>query len=709
MRRLVCALVALLFWTSATLAQQAGGPVSLFADEIRYDSGPGVLVASGNVEAYYGDARLIADEIRYDRANASISASGNIILDSGGDTVILASLAELSPDFQTGLIEGARLILDRQFQVAAVQGQRSQGRFNTLHKTVATSCRVCDRDEVPVWQIRARRVVHDEEKRRIYFEGAWIDLFGVPIGYLPKLRVPEPGVRRADGFLIPSFTNSDIYGLGVKIPYFLTFGDHADLTVTPFISSEGAFLIEGDYRRRSRRGIWSLGGALAIADEVTGKDGRGFLKGNGSFALPSEMRADFGLYVASDKDFLGQFSYDDADRLNNFASVSRYRSNSYFDLRAEAYQTLRENEDQGTIPLVLPKAEVRRVWYDGPVPGKLVLGASLLGLNRTSGRDALRLGANASWRGDTILDNGMQIAGIADFHAELYSVGDDPAFSDDPHLARATPTIGAELRWPLVRQSRKTTHIIEPVAQVFYTDVFGSAVVPNEDSLLPEFDETNLFAINRFPGVDDSETGLRLNYGISYTRYQASGWSLGLTFGQVLRDTTEDGFSDGTGLSTRLSDYVAAVSWDFPPNYHLIGRALFDTQLDFKRGELEAGYRQRGLDIDVAYTFLADDLTNPILGPIREREQLVVGSRYRYRPNWEVAGSWRYDLSNSRSISGKASITYGNECAEAELGISRRLTSSSNLPRGTEISFGLRLSGLGGSGKRDWPAKQCGG
>ena len=41
--------------------------------------------------------------------------------------------------------------------------------------------------------------------RRIYFENARFELFGLPIGYLPRLSIPEPGVERASGVLVPSF------------------------------------------------------------------------------------------------------------------------------------------------------------------------------------------------------------------------------------------------------------------------------------------------------------------------------------------------------------------------------------------------------------------------------------------------------------------------------------------------------------------------
>ncbi len=39
--------------------------------------------------------------------------------------------------------------------------------------------------------------------QRLYFENARLEAFGVPIAYLPRLSIPEPGVARANGLLPP--------------------------------------------------------------------------------------------------------------------------------------------------------------------------------------------------------------------------------------------------------------------------------------------------------------------------------------------------------------------------------------------------------------------------------------------------------------------------------------------------------------------------
>ncbi len=54
--------------------------------------------------------------------------------------------------------------------------------------------------------------------------------------YFPRLRLPDPTVDRQTGLLVPKLINSSRIGNGIKVPYFIALGDHADVTLTPFVT-----------------------------------------------------------------------------------------------------------------------------------------------------------------------------------------------------------------------------------------------------------------------------------------------------------------------------------------------------------------------------------------------------------------------------------------------------------------------------------------
>ena len=180
-----------------------------------------------------------------------------------------------------------------------------------------------------------------------------------------------------------------------------------------------------------------------------------------------------------------------------------------------------------------------------------------------------------------------------------------------------------------------------------------------------------------------------------------------MTLGRILRADPVDEFASGTGLDGRWSDYVAAVSVDFAWGLTAINRSLFDDDFGFRRNEFALAYDGPFGALRAAYVYLAENNSDPVLGAQPETSEISLDARYRVRPNWELRGLWRYDVATHSNLRAGAGITYGNECAEFDLSVSRRYTSSDNVPPSTSIGFSLRLAGIGEKGQADWPARVC--
>ncbi len=686
-------------------------PASLIADSVRYDAATETLTATGDVEVLYRGRVLTAREIVYDSRAGEIRAAGPLTLTDPESGVVLAESATLTPDLAEGLIRGAQLLVADQLQIAAGDVQRSGGRYNTLERVVASSCRICEGNPTPTWAIRAARVTQDEDARRIFFQDARFEALGVPIAYLPRLSIPDPTVERADGFLIPSAQQSNIYGLGVKAPYYFVLGPSADATLTPFLTTTGAVLMEGQYRRRFTNGGFDLDGVIALSDRLNdglgGDPGRGALATAGDFALGRGFEAQFDINLVTDDSFLAQYDYSDADRLTSVARLVRATPDSYLELGGIGFQSLRDDEDTATVPFILPDFSYRRLFEAPVIGGRLAVDADALGVLRESGGQMLRAGGGVDWRQNWVLPYGLLASAGAGARVEFY----DAAGYDDAQngqLARANPTLGAELSWPVARTERGgAIHVIEPIVQVLWTGDYGDVDNPNEDSQLPELDETNLFWVNRFPGFDRIESGLRANVGARYTRYDPEGWNLGVTIGRVLRSEPDPDFPTGSGLSGTRSDIVGALALDFASGFGLSNRALFRPDFTFQRNEFAMVYESERAGLLANYVYLAEDDSDPIIGPQPETNEIGVDARYRFRQNWEIRGLWRYDARRGEPLRAGGGLTYGNQCAEIDLGFVRRYTSSEDVPPSTSFGFSVRLAGIGDAPDREWPARAC--
>ena len=87
-------------------------------------------------------------------------------------------------------------------------------------------------------------MLHDNNKKTIYYDNAVIKVYDIPIFYFPKLSHPDPTVDRRSGFLPPSYTDTKNLGSGFSLPYYWAINKDKDLTFTNkiFVNENPLFL-----------------------------------------------------------------------------------------------------------------------------------------------------------------------------------------------------------------------------------------------------------------------------------------------------------------------------------------------------------------------------------------------------------------------------------------------------------------------------------
>ena len=123
----------------------------------------------------------------------------------------------------------------------------SDGKNSIIKKGVFTTCK--KNDDCPPWQIKAKEIKHDKEKKIINYKNAWLEIYDKPIIYFPKFFHPDPTVKRQSGFLMPQVIDSSSLGLSFKLPYYKVISDNKDLTFSPRIFSENEGLFQNEYRQ----------------------------------------------------------------------------------------------------------------------------------------------------------------------------------------------------------------------------------------------------------------------------------------------------------------------------------------------------------------------------------------------------------------------------------------------------------------------------
>lgn len=708
MRRLLLALTLLV-----AASARAGDQASLVADQLTVLSA-NVLQATGHVEVFFKDQHLTATSVIYDRATDHLQIIGPIRLDDGKGNVMLADQAELSADLTEGLLSSARIMLQQKLQLAASAVQRSDGgRYTAMRNVAASSCTICAGSTTPLWEIRAREVVHDAQAQQVWFSDASLRFAGLPVLYLPILRVPDPTLDRATGFLTPKIRTTTALGSGLLLPYFIVLGSDRDLTLTPYLTSGGGSTLNLRYRQAFTHGAITLNGAVTTDQTLPG-EARGYLEGTGSFDLGRGYQLAFHGITVSDDAYLVDYGISDTDRLDSTVGITRVQRETYFSGQLTGLHSLREGESNTTQPAALSDFVLHRRFVPAILGGEGGLELQAHSLYRPSdisidtngdgiadGRDMARLSVKGNWRRNWTFDNGMQLSSGVDAEADFYRIGQDNYYPDQPY--RGTATGGLALRWPLMKADAKgVVQVIEPVVQIVSAPNPDSSI-PNEDSALVEFDESNLFSLDRFPGADAFEGGTRVNMGVNYLTTSPEGWSAAATAGRVMRLEDLDQFSDPSGLSGRTSDWLVSGSIDNPEHIGILSRALLDEGLNLTKGEVLVRLNRPKLKLSGGYTYILADAEENRTQDVRE---LVLDSTYAVTSNWTAHLTDRYDLATESTAQAGLKLNYQNECLLVDLSVSRRYTSSTSVAPSTDFGLTVELLGFGGSAAQG-PQHMC--
>lgn len=690
-------LAGAVFCADVARAQETAppAPATLLADQIVANP-DGTLIASGGVEVLYDGRTLRAERITYDRKSDTLSIAGPIRLSSGPGFVLIASQAELGTDLREGLLQSARLVLEQRVQIAAVEIQRVDGRYTQLYNTVASSCEVCKDRPVPLWQIRAKRIVHDQLEQQIYFENAVFEIGGVPVFYLPQMRVPDPTLERGTGFLFPNFRTTSALGVGIETPYFIALGPDKDLTLSPAVTSKNSRTLGLRYRQAFARGRLTFEGALT-RDELEDGD-RGYATLFGAFDIGGDFVLSFDLETVSDDQYYRDYGFDDEDRIDSEVEITRTRRDALDRATASYFTTFREDEDNDTIPRYVLDGEVTRRFDTPLLGGYAETSLSWLGLERPSdeneiGRDTRRISFVGTWQRSWANTWGMVMTATGEMAIDQFNVSQDSAFPENQ--TRVTPTVAAELRWPFEKINGGSRTIIEPVAQLVWSRV-SDVDVPNEDSTVAEFDEASLFDLNRFAGRDQVEGGWRANLGVNWTRFDESGWVTGVTVGRVLREDDNTALAPGASPTERASDWLTTVQLASPNGLELLNRAQFSSDLSFNKNVLRLGWQDPLSSVGLSYTWLrASDAEDR---PSDTNEFTIEGKR-RFNDTWRGGVEFSYDFDASQAREADLSLEYRNECLLVEMSLSRDFDTSLDLRSTTDFGITISLLGFGrGSG-----------
>jgi LPS-assembly protein len=705
--------------TSSVPTNTPEQPVDFSADQVVYDSDGDVVSATGEVRMARDGQYLAADRVIWDRKTDQVRAQGNVVLLTAQGDKLVGTNVLLTNEMHDAAIDNLLVVLENGGRIAAQRGKRS-GQVTTLENAIYSPCPVTTDSgcpKRPSWAITAARVIDDPATGRVRFVGGRLQLFGITLPLLPVFNISR-GNEGASGWLVPDINLSTRKGLELAVPYHWQIASNRDLTITPHVYTGVLPAIEGRYRDLNGLGAFQVGAFLTYGeidninpDVTSTRHGpRAYFETSGKFQLDPLWSITTSIRAASDKTVTRRYDITTDDRLRNVINAERISPDSYISIAGWAFEGLRAEDKQKTIPIALPAIDARFRMND-IAGGKLELQANSLAITRIEGQDTQRAFASAEWDLRRLTPWGQQVTFTAYGRGDVYHTDDGlqtavPIYrGTDGWHARAIGALAADIQWPFIGPLFGGVQRLVPRVQMVLTPPTSNLDIPNEDARSVDLEDSNLFALNRFNGYDRWEDSSRVTYGVDWA-FDRPNLSIDSTIGQSVRFRRDLAiFPDGTGLNDRVSDIVGRTRIRYGRLIDLTHRYRIDKgNFAVRRNEVDLTIGTQQTYAQVGYLRLNRNI-NPAIEDLRDKEELRVAARILFQRYWSVFGATVIDLTDRREdplsladgwqpVRHRLGIQYEDECLQVGLTWRRDYEQIGAFRKGSTFSLHLAFKGL---------------
>jgi LPS-assembly protein len=703
--------------------------VRFSSDKVTYEHDADFVTATGNVVMRRDAQSLRADTVTWNRKTGAIQAQGNIrFVDEDGD-VLYTDHMDLTDQFKAGATQDLLLVLREGGRMAARASERDDAGHVTLHQAAYSGCEVVNDEgcpKSPSWELTAVRVAYNPDTKMVRYYGAKLRVFGIPLIPLPGLSHPSD-FRAASGFLIPTFSLSAANGAELNSTYYMRLADNKDLAITTQVFSNSLPMISAHYRQLGEKSAFQATGYLtysrqenattdstgALVTEGTGDQTlRGYFEANGRVQFDDNWSLTGSARYVSDRTFLLRYGLSADTRLRSTFDLERVSQDSYFSFEGWAIQGIGVTDNPSQMPYALPAIDYRHRFDMPGVGGKLELEINSLALTRTDGQDTQRAVARAEWDLHTITSGGQEITLTGLVRGDAYHSSDNQLATNAVYAGlpgwqvRGIATAAVDVKWPLLGQAFGGTQVLTPEVQVVATPHVRNLSIPDEDSQVVELETDNIFALNRYPGYDRVEDGVRVTYGFDW-RLDLPGWRMSAQIAQSYRFSDQtDLVPQGTGLADRLSDVVGRAEVRFRDIVQLTERFQLDKDtMQLRRNEFDATIGDHRTYLEIGYIALNRGI--PLTyEDLQDSKELRASARAAFAHYWSVFGSAIINLTSLadnptegsngfQMIRHRLGFAYTDGCLDLSFTWRRDYVTAGDAVRGNSYMLSLSLKNIG--------------
>ena len=549
-----------------------------------------------------------------------------------------------------------------------------------IKKGVFTTCKI-KKDDCPPWQFKSEEILHDKNKKTIYYKNAWLEIYDKPVFYFPKFFHPDPTVKRQSGFLAPRFESSSSLGDSVSVPYYKVISDNKDLTFSPKIYGTNEGLFQNEYRQQNKNSSHISDFSLKKDNNSTKSHFFSRTLANLDLSYFQNSELEFNIETTSDDNYLKSHKIKSSitnnnSLLNSFLLFKGNKEDLYLEAKIEAYEDLTKEKSSDKYQYLLPSFELSKSFknnltlisngyqknYDTNVYEKVLI-------NDLKYSSVPRINSNGFVNKINVL---------------LKNVTTESENSNEYSESFRSQNFGSllyDISYPMKKDGSKFDSFLTGKASFMYS--------PNKNKNLKNLDRKidikNIFSQNRLSLNNSVEGGQSITFGGEYELIDKKNNSI-LTAGlaSVLRDVSDSKLPTKSTINNKSSDFIGSL--DIKPNNNFNIAYNFSVDNDFS----STNYNLIKADLTInkfvtTFEFLQEDdevgsenyYSNEIKFLLDNSNSL----KYRTRRNKKTDLTEYYNLI----------YEYKNDCLTAAIQYNKDYYSDKDLEPNEEIFFSISI------------------
>ena len=652
------------------IAQSENSEIEITADKIEVLKDDNKINATGNTIIQTEEFLSTSDSLIYDKNLESIKTSGNIIIKDNLENYYFFDDFVSDKGFNKANGTNTRIRLSDGTRIVGKSFIRTDSNINEINYAEYTPCLQNNYilKNCPGWKLSAKKVIHDEEKQSVYYEGATLSILNVPVLYSPFFSHPDPTVKKKSGVLMPTISSDNNLGNTLSIPYFYNISSNYDLTITPTFQTKADNYYAFNYRHLTKNHKFDIDTSITDNESKAGTRSHMFI--NGDITNPYG-KFDYKIETANNDTYLRKNQINEQTIFTSGLNFTKEMDNSFLDFSSYIYKHL-DNSSEQKWEYIYPKINYDIHNYKDPV-SKTTWSISNSFLNyRTIDKDYKQQLSSE------IFSTEVQVSKQTGFKFKNTIQNRLVYFNDSANnfnQIRVFPQISSKISLPLSKSRNKRTQILEPIIMPILAPYNNYS---NDQSI----SNGNIFSLNRETSLSQWESGPRINYGLNWL-VNNDDLTVNTSFGQsakIKKDRT-----------TEISNYFIGNSLDFGS----IGYIKSDITIDRQDLYLKDNNINSSLNFDkIKFGFDYDYETS---NRIKTSEQISIGAKVNFYKDTNLIMSARKDLMSDKSIGNAFGIHYENDCLAMSFDYFRDFTAIDDIEKSRGFSFTITLKPFGTS------------